>query len=60
MTLTMANSNDDDAEVEFVPADDGEALQALFAKHCNSEGLMTQAELRAVPAIGDMLVRLQL
>jgi hypothetical protein len=43
-------------EIEYVKADDGEALQALFAKQCDSNGLMTKEKLRAVPAIADLLV----
>eukprot|EP00550_Attheya_septentrionalis_P000751 CAMPEP_0198288210 /NCGR_PEP_ID=MMETSP1449-20131203/6798_1 /TAXON_ID=420275 /ORGANISM="Attheya septentrionalis, Strain CCMP2084" /LENGTH=582 /DNA_ID=CAMNT_0043986323 /DNA_START=238 /DNA_END=1986 /DNA_ORIENTATION=- len=42
-------------EIEYVKADDGEALQALFAKQCDSNGLMTKEKLRAVPAIADLL-----
>eukprot|EP00581_Thalassiosira_minuscula_P007724 CAMPEP_0183710162 /NCGR_PEP_ID=MMETSP0737-20130205/5981_1 /TAXON_ID=385413 /ORGANISM="Thalassiosira miniscula, Strain CCMP1093" /LENGTH=563 /DNA_ID=CAMNT_0025938385 /DNA_START=366 /DNA_END=2057 /DNA_ORIENTATION=- len=41
-------------EVEYPLASDGEALQSLFSKHCN-EGLMTEEDLRNVPAIKDML-----
>lgn len=41
--------------IEYPPASDGEALQSLFAKHCDSEGLMTEDGLRGVPAIEEML-----
>jgi hypothetical protein len=41
---------------EYPPASDGEAIQILFAKHCDSDGLMAEDQLRNVPAIRDMLV----
>lgn len=40
---------------EFPAASDVAAIEALFAKH-SSDGLMTEEELRSVPAIKDMLV----
>ncbi|KAL7528987.1 hypothetical protein ACHAXR_002732, partial [Thalassiosira sp. AJA248-18] len=41
---------------EYPPASDGEALQSLFAKYCNDgDGLMTEEEMRSVPAIKEML-----
>jgi len=48
------SSSTSDGGVEYPPASDGEALQALFSKHCN-EGLMAEDDLRNVPAIKDML-----
>jgi hypothetical protein len=36
---------------------DGEALQTLFAKQCDSDGLMTKDALSQVPSIADLLVR---
>jgi len=36
-------------------AGDGDALQALFKKRCDSDGLMTRETLSAVPAIIDLL-----
>lgn len=39
------------------PAQDLEALQALFAKYCDKQGLMTMADVRKVPAIAELLVR---
>lgn len=44
-----------DKEVEYVEADDGEALQKLFAKQCDGDGLMTKSALRATPAIKELL-----
>ena len=44
------------SNVEYPEASDGEALQALFSKFCNGEGLMTEDVLRNVPSIKDMLV----
>lgn len=42
-------------EVEFVKAEDGEALQALFSKFCDADGLMTKTTVKAVPAIAELL-----
>lgn len=49
--LRMAGDDD----VEYAKADDGDALQALFAKFCNENGLMTKEEVRSVPAIAELL-----
>eukprot|EP00565_Helicotheca_tamesis_P004622 CAMPEP_0185730270 /NCGR_PEP_ID=MMETSP1171-20130828/9180_1 /TAXON_ID=374046 /ORGANISM="Helicotheca tamensis, Strain CCMP826" /LENGTH=578 /DNA_ID=CAMNT_0028399285 /DNA_START=409 /DNA_END=2145 /DNA_ORIENTATION=+ len=49
-------SEADNADIEYVEADDGEALQKLFAKQCDEDGLMTQSALRATPAIRALLV----
>lgn len=57
MAATTSSSPSPSSGVEYPPASDGEALQSLFSKHCNGEGLMTEKELRNVPAIKDMLVR---
>ncbi len=39
-------------------ADDGEALQALFASHCDKDGLMTKTTLETdISAIQELLVR---
>lgn len=53
-SLRMAADGSDD--VEFVRADDLEALQALFAKECDVDGLMSKASLEAIPAIAELLV----
>eukprot|EP00566_Odontella_aurita_P006230 CAMPEP_0113547204 /NCGR_PEP_ID=MMETSP0015_2-20120614/12227_1 /TAXON_ID=2838 /ORGANISM="Odontella" /LENGTH=612 /DNA_ID=CAMNT_0000447735 /DNA_START=294 /DNA_END=2132 /DNA_ORIENTATION=+ /assembly_acc=CAM_ASM_000160 len=45
----------EDEEVEFVKSDDGDALQALFSKFCNEDGLMTKEEVRSVPVIAELL-----
>ena len=50
-------SSSDSSNVDYPPASDGEALQSLFSKHCNGGGLMTEEELRSVPAIKEMMVR---
>lgn len=50
------NDSKDDA-FEFVKADDGEALQALFEKQCDKDGLMTKKSLVSIPMIADLLVR---
>ena len=44
--------------VEYVEAEDGEAVQALFEKYCDDDGLMTKAAVKAVPSITDLLVRI--
>lgn len=41
---------------DFVKAQDGEALQTLFAKQCDDDGLMTMDTLKKVPAIAELLV----
>jgi len=41
--------------VEYVEAEDGEAVQALFEKYCDDDGLMTKAAVKAVPSITDLL-----
>mmetsp|Transcript_22899 Transcript_22899/g.32035 ORF Transcript_22899/g.32035 Transcript_22899/m.32035 type:complete len:631 (+) Transcript_22899:138-2030(+) len=46
--LFMSANND------FVNAQDSEALQNLFSKHCD-EGLMTKEQLTKVPLIADLL-----
>lgn len=51
--LQMANPKE-----EYVKADDGEALQALFASHCDKDGLMTKTTLETdISAIQELLVR---
>ena len=50
----MSTGGDSD-EVEFVSASDLEAVQALFAKECDADGLMTKTALEKVPAIAEML-----
>jgi len=53
--LFMTNTND--AE-NIVKADDGAALQGLFASHCDEDGLMTKATLQTdISAIKELLVR---
>ena len=48
------DSNNDD--LKFVKANDGEALQALFEKQCDKDGLMTKKSLVSIPMIADLLV----
>jgi hypothetical protein len=43
---------------EFVEAEDLEALQTLFSKYCDSEGLMTKLSVMQIPAISELMVRL--
>jgi hypothetical protein len=42
---------------EFVEAEDLEALQTLFSKYCDSEGLMTKVVVMQIPAIAELMVR---
>ena len=35
---------------------DGETLQQLFTRYCDSDGLMTKLDIRNVPAIAELLV----
>jgi len=46
-------ANDDDG---FVEAQDLEALQALFSKYCDKEGLMTKDAVQQTPLIAELLV----
>ena len=43
-------------EGEFVEAEDLLAIQSLFNKYCDKDGLMTKAALEKVPAFAEMLV----
>ena len=54
----MGPTGDSDSrsdEVELVSASDLEAVQALFSRECDADGLMTKATLEAIPAIAEML-----
>jgi hypothetical protein len=42
---------------DFVEAEDLEALQELFTKYCDSEGLMTRTSVMQLPAITELMVR---
>jgi len=55
MAATASSSSGSTAEIEYPPASDGEALQLVFSQHCNDEGLMSEKDMRNVPAIKDML-----
>jgi hypothetical protein len=48
----LFSSNKDD----YVEAEDLPAIQALFSKYCDEEGLMTKVELGKVPPFAQMLV----
>lgn len=56
----MTTYDNDGSNASFyVKADDGEALQALFLRHCDKEGLMTKDVLQTeISAIRELLVRL--
>lgn len=51
-SFTSATSASDDAP----QAHDGEALQILFHKQCDKDGLMTKSMLQSIPAIQELLV----
>lgn len=53
LLLTSSPSLDDES---FVQAEDLEALQKLFSKYCDSEGLMTKVAVTQIPAISDLMV----
>jgi Ca2+-binding EF-hand superfamily protein len=48
----LFNSNKDN----YVEAEDLPAIQAVFSKYCDEEGLMTKDELGKVPPFAQMLV----
>jgi len=48
--------NDIDENLGFIKADDGDALQALFLKFCDVQGLLTKDALKKIPAISELLV----
>ena len=54
MPLRMSTAGDSD-EVEFVRASDLDAVQALFSKECDADGLMTKVALEKIPAVAEML-----
>lgn len=54
--VCLSLSNQDDA---FPEASDLEALQRLFTKYCDKEGLMTKTSVTQVPAIAALMVRPQ-
>ena len=51
VTALRSNSNDDYVEAEDLPA-----IQTLFTKYCDKEGLMTIENLKKVPPFDEMLV----
>jgi len=60
--MTTSNDNGKDRASSYVKADDGDALQSLFLKHCDRDGLMTknvlQTEISAIKELleyGDLL-----
>lgn len=56
-SLNMSQSSDSSsASTTFPKAHDGEALQHLFHKQCDEDGLMTKSMLMTVPAIQELLV----
>lgn len=54
--LLSSKENEVSQPEEFVEAEDLEALQALFSKYCDKEGLMTKAAVMKVPAIAELMV----
>jgi hypothetical protein len=56
LCLSSNNNDDDDDDDLFVEAEDFEALQALFARYCDSEGLITKKSFLSIPMIADLLV----
>jgi hypothetical protein len=58
MSSSSSSSSSSETDDDAPEAQDGEALQALFAKQCDKDGLMTKQMLKAVHAIQELLVRL--
>lgn len=54
LTVLLLESKKDDSYVE---ADDIDAIQQLFNKYCDKDGLMTMKALASMPPFSDMLVR---
>lgn len=52
-----AASSDIENIAEFVEAENFEALQRLFSKFCDKEGLITKKAVMMIPAIADLMVR---
>lgn len=48
----------DSKKDKYVEAENLPAIQTLFSKHCDKEGLMTKDELEKVPPFAEMLVSL--
>jgi hypothetical protein len=53
------SSSSTNKELEFVEAENFEALQVLFSTYCDQDGLMTKNAVMNVPLIADLLVRPQ-
>jgi hypothetical protein len=53
------SSSSTNKELEFVEAENFEALQVLFSTYCDQDGLMTKNAVMNVPIIADLLVRPQ-
>ena len=56
IALKMADPSNEKDGIEFVAADDGDALQDLFSRICDNEGLMTKEAVKKVPSIAQLLV----
>lgn len=54
-SLEEDSQGGEDSSLEFVKADDGEALQALFEQVSDENGLMTKETLMSIPIIDDLL-----
>lgn len=48
------------SEEDYVEAEDLPAIQTLFSKHCDKDGLMTKSTLQNTPPFDEMLVSLLL
>ena len=55
-SFTSTSSTSSNHNAAALDAHDGEALQHLFHKHCDKDGLMTKNMLMRVPAIQELLV----
>jgi hypothetical protein len=56
-TSSSSSSSTQQEDDVFVEAQDLDALQQLFSKYCDKEGLMSKQNLEQIPAIAQLLVR---
>ena len=54
---SSSSTQQQEDEDMFVEAQDLDALQQLFSKYCDKEGLMSKQNLEQIPAIAQLLVR---
>lgn len=55
LIMRRSTPSDDEVVASLAKAGDGDALQALFSKRCDTDGLMTKETLSNLPAIKELL-----